>query len=234
MNITASIDASTRIKTKNTDLLKYIFNKHVEEMDKNFLGIIFCGSVLVKPDANSRSDIDFIIVLDGISAENLEAMSRVRTDLTDEIGRECSNTILLMSDFKNINLRFRHIDGKAVQAVIQANSTNSIFTNSTLQIPALSSKQIAEFSEHNFYVLRSLLVKTLVRSEIPMADDVKVKTSKIALAACKMVLQSRSPMSIKKKAIKLTKLLESIKRSPQRYDGLQLGEAMLELSSLAV
>ena len=192
INITPSSDQ---------DVLNAIFNAHEKTLGSTMFSIILCGSAATG-DLNPTSDIDYIVVVDDISYENLVDLAGIRSELEESLGHPMSNTIIDIKQLYAGDQSILALDGKALQSLIESiENPSRIRSNTEFLMPNIDSGVVSDFSKQNFFLLKTLIIKHIVRNcPTDFKDYAYVnKLAKLCLIALKMesqALTSKSAMPI--------------------------------------
>lgn len=171
----------------NATLTDELFDIHDSCLKSELGGIIVCGSSTLNHDSQIR-DVDYIVIIKKSNSEILQKLATIRENLSKEYNIQFSNTIGLKEDVENIKYNYKNMDGKLVQAIIELTPQNTRLHN--VNISKLNEKEIKLFSVHNYYQLKLLLNKLLIRQTKNLRNDEKLKILKVARIALKMMHQS--------------------------------------------
>lgn len=166
------------------DRLHYTFSQH---LNSEIVATLLCGSTI--NGLMTSSDIDCVIVVKKITPETSKSLSIARKEIEKLTNTECSTTVISLNDVINLTYTYSKIDGKAVQCLIEAGSECTKSNDVDFVIPTLSNEQIRKYSYANYWVIRSLLIKQLIRSEPTLSKSDFRKLAKIGLIATKMADQ---------------------------------------------
>lgn len=213
---------------KSSEIVDKIFTVHQVKLGKDLTGIIFCGSIATS-DSPTGSDVDYVVIVSAMDSEIVKAVTEVRSELDAQLAFEVSNTLVAIDEVMHLASVYRHVDGKAVQAIIESDTNKIRMNTSRLQIPQLSQAELFEFSRYNYFTLRMLLVKMLVRAGSPLGVVEKKKMAKVALIMIKMLRQMNFTNSNLDDS---RNVLLDLKTGDSSYDDVQVRSVLLEVCAM--
>lgn len=180
------------------------------------IGIIMCGGAgKTGLKDYEGSDIDFIVIVSELTPPILESVSVAQSQLQGMYKSRVSQTVLTVRELESIRTKYLTMDGKAVQAVIEA-QPEDVAGITMSDIPKLSRSEIKRYSRANLSVLQALLRKTLVRSKAPLTKENKISAAKIALIVQKLYIQSKGHFNSDEIWSGRDKL-QDLKLNPEKY-----------------
>ena len=218
---------------RDNSLTQFVYRIYKRNLGDDLLGIIMCGGA-GKADAQTYegADIDYLVVVNEINPVTLVGLSRSQADLDRQFNAEPSHTIITGDELAHVRHDYLEMDGKAVQAIIEAQAQDIAGIEITA-IPRLNSDEIKDFSRANLSVLRALLRKVVVRSELDPDDAQKIHMAKLALIVQKMYMQAVKGAGFSE-AWEGRDQLKDIKVNPGNYDKNAIRRVMLSFVELSV
>jgi hypothetical protein len=182
-----------------TEIVTRIVDAHRERLGTRLSGIILCGSLGTKRYANDGgSDIDYLVVVDTLTVSVAQTLADIRAQLSLDLGYSMSNTVLCIRDLEQFSRLPETLDPKACQALLEASGAPArvVYKADTFvayNVP--SEAAIATFSRQNFYGLRAVLRKKMIRGipDISFGAEDLQNTAKICLIILKLKVQISHP-----------------------------------------
>lgn len=203
-------------------VLQNIYDTHDAILGDELVAIVGCGSI--RNDLHDAHDVDFVVVVQELTPSVVGGLSKARDTLIAILPVEPSSTVITSDDVTFLPDRFLLLDGKAVQALIEA-GTDMVCSKKDLHIPALTQDRMLDFSRQNAAYLRSLLTKHLIRSSQAIHMDDRVKMAKIGLIICKMLAQASMLHDADSSGLR-SKLMH-LKKSPEQFSPHEVRELIV-------
>lgn len=179
------------------EILDAIYEQHHAALGAELWAIIGCGSIgegqamrsaMGSAMKSASGDIDYLVVLETVDVRTCLIAAQVRAQLEAQYGIDMSNTVVAAADYELFLQRPQALDGKAAQAFIEVYGQPALLrANRSIVWRLPSDEAIVQFSITNFFMLKALLVKQLVRADQHISIH---KLSKLALICLKMAAQA--------------------------------------------
>lgn len=217
---------------RDSSLSRQLFDVYSRYLGDSLDAIIVCGGA-GRPSAQTYegSDIDYVVVVSELNPDNLISLAFSQDELAKSHVARPSPTVITSYELANLPKLFLELDGKAVQALIEARGQDTAGIEMSA-IPSLSSEQIAQFSRHNFFILQALLRKAVVRSNSEITTDARVTIAKIALIVNKMHSQALG-IDVRK-MWEGRSVLEKLKLHPEEFTDQAVREVVVATLRLRV
>jgi len=218
--------------TRDSTLAQKIYTVYGKHLGDQLKAIIMCGGA-GKPDAQdyASSDIDYLVIVIKLNTETMSGVSSAQEELGTMYAARPSHTVLTYGELLELPKLYLTLDGKAVQAVVEAESQD-VAGMSIETLPRLSNDALRAFSTQNLYVLQALLRKTVVRAEPKLSNASKISMSKIALIVQKMHKQAVGDDTTQVWDGRSD--LENLKLHPEEYTDESARALILKLLNLRV
>ena len=195
------------------------------------IGVIMCGGA-GKSDFKDYegSDVDYVVVVSELLPNIILAGANIQVYLRKQYKAKLSQTMITADELANVRTRYLEMDGKAIQAIIEARPED-LAGLSIRQIPKLSSAEIKKFSRANFPILQALLRKTVVRANPRLSKASKVSMAKIALIVQKMHKQSQGGRQYRQRWSGRNQL-QDLKILPHTYNDSETRNLLMDYLNL--
>jgi len=207
-------------ETTNSLIIDQVFDKHCQLLPNVRLVVVMCGSG--DGDTKHRnSDLDYIVLIDRLNVAVSKSLSRARIDLENKLGVKVSNSVQELRTINSLKKTLIHIDGKVVQALIEANKNpEKVRSTFDYQIPHIEPEYIKLYSKYNFFIIQSLIRKYLIREnpDDGTLEEQRFTLVKLCMIALKMYIQYYVPdefsntKNINKTDVKIDKIRNQLKK----------------------